>query len=58
MNSKNNNFGWQLIHKIIENDITKGADILIAVTHWQLCKSGLLCLGTGDDVSTCKYTHY
>jgi len=41
--------GWQLLHKLIENDIKTEADIIVAITHWFLIKQGsFLCLGLGD----------
>lgn len=50
--------GWQLLHKIIENDIKNEADIIVAITHWFLIKQGgFLCLGLGDQVTeTYRYT--
>lgn len=43
--------GWQLLHKLIENDIKTEADIIVAITHWFLIKQGsFLCLGLGDQV--------
>lgn len=48
-----NFFGWQLLYELIKNDLQKDADILVAIAHWQLVKTGKLsCLGIGDDVST------
>lgn len=43
--------GWQLLHKLIENDIKSEADVIVAVAHWFLIKEGgFLCLGLGDEV--------
>lgn len=50
--------GWQLLHKLIEQDITNESDIIVAVTHWFLIKKGgFLCLGKGDQVSS-NFTTY
>lgn len=45
--------GWELLHKLIENDIKTESDIIVAITHWYLIKQAhFRCLGTGDEVRT------
>jgi proteasome inhibitor subunit 1 (PI31) len=44
-------FGWDLIYRLAERDITKKEDVLIALTHWCFIKFGLKCIGVGDSVS-------
>lgn len=47
----NDMFGWNLLYKTIEKDLTKKSDVIVAVAHWSLVKSlGLQCLGLGEDV--------
>lgn len=44
-------YGWKLLFELIENEIEKDADIIIAIAHWQLVTTRKLsCLGIGDDV--------
>lgn len=46
----NDYFGWDLLHKTIEKQISTESDIIIALVHWYLTtKSGFRCLGVGDD---------
>lgn len=43
--------GWDLLFKLIENDLKTESDIIVAVAHWYLIKqAGFRCLGTGDEV--------
>ncbi|GLH14433.1 Proteasome inhibitor PI31 subunit [Gryllus bimaculatus] len=42
-------FGWDLIYKLAEKDINKKEDVLLLLVHWYLVKSGLKCVGLGDD---------
>lgn len=43
--------GWDLLFKLIENDLKTESDIIVAITHWYLIKqAGFRCLGTGDEV--------
>jgi hypothetical protein len=44
-------FGWELIYRLVERDITKKEDVLIALTHWCCIKFGFKCIGLGDSVS-------
>jgi len=44
-------FGWELIYRLAERDITKKEDVLIALTHFCFIKFGLKCIGVGDSVS-------
>ena len=44
-------FGWELNYRLVERDITKKEDVLIALTHWCLIKFGFKCIGLGDSVS-------
>jgi len=44
-------FGWELIYRLAERDITKKDDVLIALAHWCFIKFGLKCIGVGDSVS-------
>lgn len=43
--------GWDLLFKLIENDLKTESDIVVAIAHWYLIKqAGFRCLGTGDEV--------
>lgn len=43
--------GWDLLFKLIENDLKTESDIIVAIAHWYLIKqAGFRCLGTGDEV--------
>lgn len=44
-------FGWDLTYRLIENDLKKKEDLLIALTHWFIIKNGFSCIGNGDSVS-------
>ncbi|XP_031633318.1 proteasome inhibitor PI31 subunit-like [Contarinia nasturtii] len=42
--------GWDLLYKLIAQDLKTETDIIVAVTHWYLIKqAGFRCLGTGDE---------
>jgi proteasome inhibitor subunit 1 (PI31) len=47
----NQTFGWELTYRLIENDIRKKEDILVALIHWYFIKFGFKCIGLGDSVS-------
>lgn len=47
--------GWDLIYRIIENDVTKKEDILVAFIHLILINSKYRCIGVGDSVSDFGY---
>jgi hypothetical protein len=49
-------FGWELNYKLVEKDITKEEDVLVALIHSYFIKFGLRCLGLGDSVS--RYVVY
>lgn len=43
--------GWEVLYKLIENDIKTECDILVAVIHWFLVQNGgFRCIGIGDQV--------
>jgi proteasome inhibitor subunit 1 (PI31) len=44
-------FGWDWSYKLVENDITKKEDVLVALIHWYFIKFGFKCIGLGDSVS-------
>ena len=44
-------FGWDLTYRLIEKELTKKEDLLIAFTHWFIIKNGFSCIGNGDSVS-------
>jgi proteasome inhibitor subunit 1 (PI31) len=44
-------FGWDWNYRLLENDITKKEDVLVALVHWYLIKFGFKCIGLGDSVS-------
>lgn len=48
--SYNTYFGWELLTKLIENDLKNPGDTIVALVHWQLVQLGFSCLGSGDDV--------
>ncbi|EEB20451.1 proteasome inhibitor, putative [Pediculus humanus corporis] len=41
-------FGWDLTYRLIEKELTKKEDLLIAFTHWFIIKNGFSCIGNGD----------
>ncbi|XP_023716810.1 proteasome inhibitor PI31 subunit isoform X2 [Cryptotermes secundus] len=41
-------FGWDWNYKLVENDITKKEDVLVALIHWYFIKFGFKCIGLGD----------
>ncbi|KAJ9593359.1 hypothetical protein L9F63_015063 [Diploptera punctata] len=41
-------FGFELIYKLIENDIKKKDDVLMALIHWYLINYGFKCVGLGE----------
>jgi proteasome inhibitor subunit 1 (PI31) len=44
-------FGWELVYRLVEKDITKKEDVLVALIHWCFIKYGFKCIGLGDSVS-------
>lgn len=43
--------GWELLYKLIENNLRSESDIIIAIAHWFLIKEGIFrCIGVGDKV--------
>ncbi|XP_067008959.1 proteasome inhibitor PI31 subunit [Anabrus simplex] len=42
-------FGWDLVYKLAEKDITKKEDVLVVLIHWFLLKNGFKCVGIGDN---------
>lgn len=43
-------FGWELLYKLIECDVSGPEDLIVALVHWQLVQLGFSCLGAGDEV--------
>lgn len=48
LTSINDIFGFELLYKSIENQLSKKEDVLVLFVHWYLIKSGFKCLGQGD----------
>ncbi|XP_069678551.1 proteasome inhibitor PI31 subunit-like [Periplaneta americana] len=44
-------FGWELSYKLVENEIGKKEDVLVALLHWYFVKCGFKCIGLGDNKS-------
>jgi proteasome inhibitor subunit 1 (PI31) len=44
-------FGWEWSYRLVEKDITKKEDVLVALLHWYFIKFGFKCIGLGDSVS-------
>lgn len=44
-------FGFELLQKLVDNDICKKEDVIILFVHWYIIKCGFKCLGYGDSVS-------
>lgn len=42
-------FGWELLTKLIEDEVKVPQDVIVALVHWQLVQLTFLCLGTGDE---------
>ncbi|CAB3241082.1 unnamed protein product [Arctia plantaginis] len=42
-------FGWDLTYKIVEKDIKRKADVIVAFIHWNLSKRGFRSIGIGDE---------
>lgn len=47
----NNTFGFELLNKLYDTQVTKKEDILILFVHWYCIKNGFRCIGLGDSVS-------
>lgn len=43
-------FGWELLYKLIEDDVKNSEDLIVALVHWQLVQLGFSCLSVGDEV--------
>ncbi|TRY64367.1 hypothetical protein TCAL_11722 [Tigriopus californicus] len=41
-------FGWDLVQRSTERDISTHNDVVVAFTHWKLLALGLRCVGNGD----------
>ncbi|XP_046825420.1 proteasome inhibitor PI31 subunit [Vespa crabro] len=41
-------FGFELLQKLVDNDICKKEDVIILFVHWYIIKCGFKCLGYGD----------
>ncbi|XP_033209628.1 proteasome inhibitor PI31 subunit [Belonocnema kinseyi] len=44
----NNTFGFELLNKIYDSQVTKKEDVLILFVHWYFIKNGFRCIGLGD----------
>lgn len=44
-------FGFEILHKLYQNEMQKKEDVIILFAHWYLVKCGLRCIGIGDNVS-------
>ncbi|XP_012274736.1 proteasome inhibitor PI31 subunit [Orussus abietinus] len=44
----NSVFGFELLNKLVENQLQKKEDIIILFVHWYFVKNGFKCIGTGD----------
>lgn len=44
------NFGFELMIKVADNQLTKKEDVIVLFTHWYLIKVGYRCIGLGDKV--------
>lgn len=42
-------FGWELLTKLIEDDVKSSEDLIVALVHWQLVQLAFTCLGVGDE---------
>lgn len=52
--SINEMIGWDLLYKLIAQDLRAESDIIVAVAHWFLIKeAGFRCVGNGDEVIKC-----
>ncbi|XP_015600904.1 proteasome inhibitor PI31 subunit [Cephus cinctus] len=46
--NSNNTFGFELLYKVSENQISKKEDVIILLAHWFFIKNGFRCIGFGD----------
>lgn len=42
------NFGFELMMKLVDHQLKKKEDVIILFTHWYLVKVGFRCIGLGD----------
>lgn len=43
-----NTFGFELLNKLYDTQVTKKEDILVLFVHWYFIKNGFRCIGLGD----------
>lgn len=51
--SSTDNFGFELLNKLVDSQLKKKEDVIILVSHWYFVKVGFRCIGLGDSV--CYY---
>lgn len=44
-------FGFEMLNKLVDNQLNKKEDVLILFTHWFFIKTGFKCIGLGDEVT-------
>ncbi|KAG8034813.1 hypothetical protein G9C98_007889 [Cotesia typhae] len=42
-------FGFEMLNKLVDNQLNKKEDVLILFTHWFFIKTGFKCIGLGDE---------
>ncbi|XP_034951896.1 proteasome inhibitor PI31 subunit [Chelonus insularis] len=48
MASATNYFGFELLNKLVDDQLQKKEDVIILFVHWFLIKNGFKCIGLGD----------
>lgn len=48
MAGTNDYFGFEILNKLVEQQVHKKEDVIILFTHWFLIKNGFRCIGLGD----------
>lgn len=44
-------FGFELLQKLCDDQITKKEDVIVLLVHWYIIKKGFRCIGVGDSKS-------
>ena len=44
-------FGFELLNRLEDSNLSKKEDVLILFLHWYFVKNGFKCIGLGDTVS-------
>lgn len=51
-------FAFELLNRLVDNQLCKKEDVIILFGHWFLIKNGFRCIGLGDSVSLLYMFNY